>query len=74
MTTGAGFGVWSKACGETIGIVVTTCEPCAFVDVTVRPGACDVVTTTLPWALVEVMTTFATALGAAAGTAVAAWL
>ena len=39
----------------------------------ITPGACDVVTTTLPWAFVELMTTFATALTAAAGTAVATW-
>ena len=38
------------------------------------PGAWEVVTRTPPWAFVELMMTFATALTAAAGTAVAAWL
>ena len=42
--------------------------------VTITPGTWDVATTTLPWALVEVVTTFTTALTAAAGTAVAASL
>ena len=42
--------------------------------VTITPGTRDVATTTLPWALVEVVTTFTTALTAAAGTAVAASL
>ena len=46
--TGMGLGGLSRACGETTGIVVTICEPWALVDVTITPGACDVVTTTLP--------------------------
>ena len=40
----------------------------------ITPCAWDVVTTTLPWAFVELMRMFATALIAVAGTAVAAWL
>ena len=73
-TTGAGFGEVSRTCGETTGIVVITCEPCAFDVVTITPGTWELVMTMLPWAFVELMTMFATALAAGAGTAVIAWL
>ena len=71
---GVGLGGLLRNCGEMTGIVVTTCEPWALVDVMITPGACDVVTTTLPREFVVVMTTFATALAVATGTAVEAWL
>lgn len=66
MITGA--GVASRACGEM------TCDPCALVDVTITPGTGDVAKMMLPWAFVELVMMLATALAAAAGTAVAAWL